>query len=663
MSKRGPLCLLLALVAVGVAALAPRAEEPAQTAALGDKLANSNSLRDLRGNRRSVSGYTGHKAIVLCFLGAECPVSKVTLPGVLELEKHYRSKEVQFLAIYPNEAEDLDQLAAFANDRDLPFPSLKDSNGKLAELAGVTRVPTVVVLDGDYKVRYRGRVSDRYGAGTSRPKATREDLAEALDELLAGKKVTVAETDVDGCQIEKTRKKSAKTDITYAKHVAPILQNRCQGCHRDGQSAPFALESYDDAVKHALMIKEVTTERRMPPWQADPRYGHFSNDRHLSKDEIDTLAAWVEGGTVRGNDKDLPKKIEYAKGWSHGTPDMVISMPDEFEVPADGVVPYKNWTIDPKFTEDMWVTVAEGHPGNPEVVHHVVVYIEKNGQRNPLNADGGLSILVGWAPGDLGLVCPPDTALRVPKGAKLRFEMHYTPNGKAVKDKSSVGVTFAKKPPKHEMLISEFANMGIEMAPGDPHYKAEATFRLRADARILSFAPHMHWRGQDYKYEVIYPDGKKETLLSVPRWDFNWQNVYRFEEPLKLPKGAKLHSVAHWDNSTNNALNPDAKKSVRFGLQTWDEMMVGFVAYTWERPETAAELAKNPPSMADQFFDRLDVNGDDVITPDEIPGQMKRILELTGTKLPEKGMTREEFTKFFDEMRKIMPSRPRDGDK
>jgi hypothetical protein len=279
----------------------------------------------------------------------------------------------------------------------------------------------------------------------------------------------------------------------------------------------------------------------------------------------------------------------------------------------------------------------------------------KEGQRGPTSADG-IAILVGWAPGDLGLVCPPDTALRVPKGAKLRFEMHYTPNGKVVKDRSSVGITFADKPPKYEMLISEFANMSFEIPPNNPNYKAEAAFRLRADARILSFAPHMHWRGKDYYYEVVYPDGHKEALLSVPRWDFNWQNVYRLQEPLKLPKGAVLHSVAHWDNSVNNQFNPDPKGTVRFGLQTWEEMMVGFVSYVWERPETAAELAKNPVSQADLAFDRMDSNGDGFITPDEIPAQMRPMMVLSGVKLPEK-MSREEFTKLYDEMRKRFPQR------
>jgi peroxiredoxin len=654
MTRRAPLVgfLLFALLLSSAGA----ADQAAKPIALGDKVAAGGSLRDLRGNRRALSDFKGRVAVVLAFIGAECPISNLYLPSLVELEKKVRSKDVQFLAVYANESEDLDQIAAHAYDRNVPFPVLKDVGQKLADSLGVVRVPSVVVLDGDLALRYRGRIDDRYGVGANRPKATRNELAEAIDDVLAKRRVAVAETEADGCLIERPRKKAIKTEVTYSKHVAPILQRRCQSCHRPDQATPFALLTYDDAVKRAAMLKEVTTERRMPPWHADARYGHFANDRRLKREEVETLAAWVDGGMVRGDDKDLPKPIEWSKGWLHGKPDLVINMPEEFEVPADGVLPYKNWIIETGFTEDKWVQIAEARPGSPSVVHHVVVYILKEGERGPIGRDGGLSILVGWAPGDLGLVCSPGTALRVPKGAKLRFEMHYTPIGKAVKDRSSIGLTFAKKPPRFEMLLSEFANMAFEVPPHDPHYKAEAAFTFRADARILSFAPHMHWRGKDYFYEAIYPDGKRETLLSVPRWDFNWQNVYRFQEPLKVPKGTKLHSVAHWDNSTNNRLNPDPTKSAKFGLQTWEEMMVGFVAYVWENPETAAELAKNPPSQADQFFDRLDVNGDGVITPDEIPERLRPFLLVSGVKLPEK-ITREEFRKLFEEMRKRFPMR------
>ncbi len=641
-------------------ASAQTAQPPAasnQAKAIGANVPNSNSLRDLRGNRRSLHDFKNKKAIVLVFLGTECPVSNLVAPGLVELEKGLRGKQVQFLGIYANEHEDFDLIAAHATDRDLPFPVLKDSGQRLADLIGVTRVPTVAVLDGDFNLRYRGRVSDQFGVSSRRPKATRADLAEAITEVLAGQKVSVAETETDGCLLDRVSAKKSARAVTYAKDVAPILQNRCQACHRPNQSAPFSLMSYADAVKHAAMIREVTTQRRMPPWHADSRYGHFANERRLSAAEIDTLSAWVDGGLARGDDKDLPKPTLWTEGWKHGKPDLVIEMPKEFEVPPTGVVPYQNWIIETNFKEDKWVRIAEARPGVPGVVHHIVIYILKEGQKGPVGRDGGMSILVGWAPGDLGLVCPPDTALRVPKGASLRFEMHYTPNGIAVKDRSAVGITFAEKPPRYEMLIGEFANMAIEVPPHDPHYMAEATMRLRADARILSFAPHMHWRGKDYLYEVIYPDGKRATLLSVPRWDFNWQSVYRFEESLKLPKGAKLHAVAHWDNSVNNPLNPDPSKTVRFGLQSWEEMMVGFVAYVWERPETAAELAKNPQSPADIFFDRLDVNGDDFITPNEIPARLKPFFDLAGIKKDK--LSRAEFTKLYDTFAPLLqPKRP-----
>jgi hypothetical protein len=506
-------------------------------------------------------------------------------------------------------------------------------------------------------LRYRGRIDDQYGVSSRRPKAERNDLALALDALLAGKKIEVTQTEADGCLLDRSAMALADRKVTFTKDVAPILQNRCQTCHRPGQIAPFTLMSYEDAVRQAAMIKEVTTQRRMPPWHADPRFGHFANDRRLTKEELQTLVAWVDGGKARGEDKDLPKPIHWPEGWVHGQPDLIISMPEEFQVPADGVVPYQNWIIDTNFAEDKWVKIAEARPGSPAVVHHIVAYIMREGQRSPVGPDGSINILVGWAPGDLGLVCPPDTALRIPKGARLRLELHYTPNGTAVKDRSSIGLTFSKTPPKYEMYLNEFANTSFEIPPHDAHSKAEASFKLRADARILSFTPHQHWRGKDYRYEVIYPDGKKETLLSVPRWDFNWQNVYRFQEPVKLPKGARLHAVAHWDNSSFNLRNPDPSKPVRFGLQSWEEMMVGFVAYVWERPETAAELAKKPLSQADLVFDRMDTNGDDFITQDEIPARMRPLMQAVGLKLSEK-ISREDFNRLYNEMRQRFQPNP-----
>jgi hypothetical protein len=652
-----PVRALVVLLALTPVLQADAKKNPAPVAP-GQKVPGGSVLRDLRGSRRSLHDFKDNKAVVLVFLGTQCPVSNLYVPSVLEMEKKYREQGVLFLAVYPNDGEDLDQIAMHSHDRDVPFPVLKDVGQILADQVGVTRVPSVAVLGGDFTLRYRGRIDDRYGVGHRKQKPTRNDLAEAVDEVIAGKKVTTAETEADGCLLQRPVKKPARTDITYSKQVSRILQKRCQSCHRPDQAAPFSLLTYDDAKRHARMLKEVTTQRRMPPWQADPRHGKFASDPRLDREEIDTLSAWVDAGMPKGDEKDLPKPINWPQGWSIGKPDVVYTMPQEFEVPAQGVLSYKYFTVETNYKEDRWVKLAEARPGATSVVHHVVVYILKPGQSQPFTTDGSMSVLVGWAPGDLGLKMPPDTALRIPAGARLLFELHYTPNGTKAKDRSSVALIFAKKPPKYELFVNSFDNESIKLKPNDPHYKAETTFRVRADARIIGFVPHMHWRGKDYFYEAIYPDGKKETLLSVPRWDFNWQNFYRFKDPKRVPAGTRIHSVAHWDNSRNNPLNPDSSKTVNFGLQTWDEMMVGWIAYVYERPEAAEEVRKNPPKPAEIWFNRLDRNGDDVVSAGEISENMKLFLLLNGVKTPSR-MTRKEFEPYYAEMQKRFEKRPK----
>jgi hypothetical protein len=643
--------LAAGLVAGTTLAANSLAGEKAEATALGEKVPNTHSLRDLRGNRRALHDFKGNQAIVLAFLGTECPIANVYVPRLIRMEKEYRPKKVLFLAVYPNEYEDLDQVAGHAYDRDIPFPVLKDFRQRFADAVGITRTPAVAVLDGDLTLRYRGRIDDQYGASFRKKEPTRADLKIALDEVLAGKKVSVPRTEADGCLLDRGGKAPTDSDVTYTRDVAPILQKRCQSCHRPGQPTPFSLLDYDDARRRGAMLKEVTTQRRMPPWLADPRYGEFANCRRMPTREIDTLAAWVDSGMKRGDPKDLPEPIKWPGGWRLGKPDLVVNMPEAFKVPAEGVLPYKYYTVQTHFKEDRWVQMAEAQPGAADVVHHVVVYILEPGQRRPFRSNGAMSVLVGWAPGDLPLICPPGTALRIPKDSRLLFELHYTPNGKEAVDRSRIGITFAKKPPKREIHVNAFLNEEIVIPPNAPHHAEHATFRLQADARIISFVPHMHWRGKHYRYEAILPDGKRKTLLSVPRWDFNWQCVYFFKDPIRLPKGTRLHAVAHWDNSKNNPYNPDPSKRVKFGLQTWDEMMVGWVAYVWEKPGTQEELAKHPPDPADTLFDHLDRNADEVVTRDEVPPKLLPYVALAGLGTREK-VGREEFREIYKKLRK-----------
>jgi peroxiredoxin/mono/diheme cytochrome c family protein len=573
----GPLALLCVLAGPGV--------EPAPAEA---RKAADFRLRDPRDQALiALSALREkNKAVVLVFLGVECPLSNQFVPVLAELHKEYESKGVVFVGINANSQDTLERMATHARRRDIPFPVVKDTGNKVADQLGARRTPEAFIIDRSGTIRYQGRIDDQFGIGYARPgKPKRRDLALALDEVLANKPVSTPQTEASGCRIGRVAKPKAEGRITYAKHVSRILQKNCQECHRPGQIGPMSLLTFDDALAWSDTIREVISEGRMPPWHADPRYGKFSNDRRLSQTDRETLLAWLDHGTPRGDDKDLPPPRRFPEGWSIGKPDLVIQMPRAYEVPAKapkGGIPYQYFTVDPGFKEDRWIQRAESRPGAPSVVHHIVIFIQPKGEF--FNPDAPGAVLCGTAPGDMPLDLPDSLGKKVPAGACLVFQMHYTPNGKAQRDQSSLGIIFSKKPPRHRVLTkpvysTTFISRLDRIPPGADNYKIESEHVFDEDAHLLHFMPHMHLRGKDFLYEAIYPNGKKEILLSVPRYDFNWQSVYRLAEPLAMPKGTKLHCVAHFDNSAKNPNNPDPKKAVYWGDQTWEEMMIGWIDY------------------------------------------------------------------------------------
>jgi peroxiredoxin len=540
------------------------------------------SLSDVHRRPRSLADYKDKKAFVVVFVGAECPLANLYLQSLIELEKEYGPKSVQFLLIDSNSQDSFVAVAAHALERNVPFPVLKDFDQEAADSFGAKRTPEAFLLDANRVIRYHGRIDDQYGIVARRERPTRRDLKQAIDELLAGKPVSTAETEVSGCVIGRAGKPRVEGKVTYTKEVSRILQKRCQECHRPGQIGPMSLLNYDKVKAWADTIHEVILQERMPPWYADPRYGKFSNDRRLSRAEADTLMAWVEQGCPEGVVADLPAPVPFPEGWKIGKPDKVFTMGEDFKVPATGVLPYKQFTVDPGFKEDVWMQRAECRPGNRKVVHHILVYIQTPGK--PIyDSDGTAATLVGWAPGDMPAMYVPGTAKRIPAGSKFVFEVHYTPDGKEQTDRSAVGIIFAKKPPEREAETNILANMALRIPPQVPDYKGEFTYTFENDALLLSFMPHMHLRGVSAKYVATYPDGKSETLLSVPDYDFNWQSVYRFAEPRAIPKGTKVTWTAHWDNSADNPRNPDPKKMVFWGLQTWDEMQNGWMEVVWRK--------------------------------------------------------------------------------
>ena len=361
---------------------------------------------------------------------------------------------------------------------------------------------------------------------------------------------------------------------TFVKDVAPILHENCVSCHRPGEIAPMALRTYDEVRPWAKSIAAAVRQRDMPPWDADPGFGPFSNDISLSSDQIDVITNWVASGAPRGDGKEPKVAKEKRKSeWRLGEPDWVIEF-DEFEVAADGPDQFLQIPIDTDWDEDRWIKAIEVLPGNGKVVHHFILW-----QGNEAG-NGQESWLAGWAAGAPPASFPDGTARLVKKGRSLIGDFHYHPYGESAKDKTRVGVHFADA----DEIDKEFVNLWIlnadfKIPAGDPNYGAKASYVFPQDVEILSLAPHMHYRGKDMSYTATFPDGSQKELLKVSRYDFNWQTGYDFEQPVSVPAGTKIDVVAHWDNSADNPFNPDPTIDVTWGPESTDEMLIGFVDY------------------------------------------------------------------------------------
>ncbi|HWB10612.1 MAG TPA: redoxin domain-containing protein [Pirellulales bacterium] len=555
------ICLFVAWTAVASAAAQDRIE--------------SFKLQDSQGGWHALDEKADAKAVVVIFIGTECPVAQQYGALLAQLAAEYEPQGVGFLAIDSNRQDSLTEVGHYARSHKIEFPVLKDPGAVVADRFGAERTPEAFVLDRERAVRYRGRIDDQFGVGYSRGQPTRRDLAVALDELLAGRPVTVAKTESVGCRIGRVARQP-RGETTYTKHVAPILQNRCIGCHRAGQVGPFALTSYDEAAAWAETLREAVDADRMPPWHANPAFGRFVNDGRLTDDEKRLIDVWVENGAPEGDPADLPPPAKFDGEWAIPRPDLVVSMPQPFTVPAKGTVPYKIFRTDISFDEDRWLIAAEGRPGNKAVVHHMLLFYVPPGAERISPEMPLFNVLGAYVPGLPTGVLPPGVARRIPAGSKLAFQLHYTPNGGEQVDQSSVGLLFTDpKNVKKSLEVGMSLNFLFRIPPGDKDYRVEASHRFGEDTLLFTLQPHMHLRGKSFRFDAIYPDGIKETLLDVPRYDFNWQLTYVLAEPKLLPEGTTLHCTAAFDNSADNRSNPDPGATVMWGDQTWQEMMIG----------------------------------------------------------------------------------------
>ena len=506
------------------------------------------SLPNHRGVEWTLPKANDAPIVVVAFLGTQCPLAKLYGPRLQQMQEEFAANGVVFVGVNSNTQDSPTEISAYVARHKIHFPMLKDKANTLADRFGAERTPEVFVLDAERQIRYQGRIDDQYLVGLTRDKPSSRELHQAISQLLAGKDVDTPKTEAIGCHIGRVTKTEPTGDVTWATHIAPIIYQHCTECHRTGEIAPFVLEDYDDVLGWEDTILEVIDDRRMPPWFADPKHGEFKNDARLTAQERSLISEWVENGMPKGDLSQLPPKPQFITGWRIPKPDQVIHFDEKpFSVPAEGVVDYQYFEVDPKWDEDKYVVATEARPDNVAVVHHIIAYVIE-----PKSSGRGRRrrMLVGYAPGSLPQDFTDGTAIHVKAGSKLLFEMHYTPSGTAQVDHSYIGLKFTdKKNVKRLLKGRAVANDEFTIPPHAENFVVTATRKVPGTVKLLSMTPHMHLRGKGFRYEAKYPDGTRETLLNVPNYDFNWQLSYRLKEPKILPKGTVLVGTATYNLS------------------------------------------------------------------------------------------------------------------
>ena len=579
---------------------------------------------------------------VIAFTSTSCPLSRRYLPTLVQLHRDFAVRGVRFILVNSVAADETQDMQSAAARFETQMEYVFDKDSSFAGHLGATSTTDIFVLDGACTVLYHGAIDDQYGFGYSIDAPRHTYLRDALNAALERRPILVSATDAPGCRLEPKPAASAVTKITWHNQIARLLQRHCVECHREGGVGPFKLDTFEDAVAHAPMIREVVNRGSMPPWFAADAQAKspWINDRSLAAAEKQQLLTWLDRGTPAGDPRQSPAPRTFPDGWLIGQPDAVFEFAQPVPIKATGTMPYQNILVDTQLDQDHWVQAIEVRPGNPSVVHHVLVFVqgadEADGPRDDAADERGGYWGI-YVPGNSTLVYPDGYAKRIPKGARLRFQMHYTPNGTATEDSTRIGLVYAKQEPQHEIRVAGIVNRGFRIPAGaDNHPVVGSIKNLPKDVQVLAFLPHMHLRGKAARYELI-SNGESRTLLDIPHYDFNWQLLYRYAEPLTVRAGETLQFTAWYDNSSGNPANPDPTTEVRWGPQTFDEMHLGYVEYVVpgavpgdpnplpSRGRLRGALrnafggrAAEGPNIGDALFRRLDADGDGSVTREEV---------------------------------------------
>jgi thiol-disulfide isomerase/thioredoxin/mono/diheme cytochrome c family protein len=656
--------------------LAPPSRRDARELGVGSYAADARAS-GIDGVVRSWREGRGEKLTVVALTSDTCPLCRKFGPSLARIEDAFRARGVKFVFVNVSGTDSAADMRKQVADLGLEGLYLNDAGGEVTRSLRARTTTEVFVIDSANTLVYRGAAHDQYGVNFTLPEPRRRFLEDALDAALARRAPEIQATSSPGCAIEPSKATAAATaapapSVTYARDISRIIAANCVECHREGGVGPFRLDTYDAVSRRATMIRAVTEAGTMPPWFAAPMHGAdrlplpspWSNDRAMGEAEKDAIAAWIAAGKPEGDPKDLPLPRVFAEGaWKIGTPDAVFPLPDPIAVKADGFMPYQNVLVPTNLTEDRWVKAVQIAPTDPSVVHHVLVFaLDETTAKDPatrrrLGADESSGYWAAYVPGNDSTVLPEGMARKLPAKSSLLFQIHYTPNGKATSDQMKIGLVFADETPKHLVRTAAVASLRLRIPPGAANHRETGQLRVPADARILAFMPQMHVRGKAYRYELELPGQPKRTVLDIPKYDFNWQLRYELREPLEVPRGAVLHGTAWYDNSADNPANPDPTKTVRWGQQTVDEMMLGYIEYYVEgedpmdpvdlpgrgglrerigggagggrTPSFTAlrsqfdknddgriEKSEVPPTLH-RRFDQLDANGDGVLTKDD----------------------------------------------
>ncbi|GHD27961.1 redoxin domain-containing protein [Halioglobus pacificus] len=607
-------------------------------------------LLDEQGQAHRLYYYNDAPAIVIMTQGNGCPIVRNAMPVFSQVRNAYADKGVEFFLLNSNLQDDRESVAKEVAEFEWDIPVLIDDNQLVGESMRVTRTAEIFVIDPRTRtVVYHGPVDDRLTYQVQKAEAKHTYLADALDAVIAGEPVPVAQVDAPGCIVNfpERGKRDAHAAISYHDSIAPILEERCVACHTEGGIGPWAMSSYDMVKGFAPMIREVIRTDRMPPWHADPAIGHFLRDKSLTDEEIKTLVHWIEAGAPRGDGPDpLAVPRELPGDWPMGQPDLIVDIP-AFDVPASGVVDYQRPAILNPLEEPKWLKASTVKVGSRQAVHHVLTGLLEEMPANGIGDESKWGASVGgYAVGSESYISRDDVGTYMPVGGAIGFQMHYTPYGKAVTDATQIGFYFYEEAPTYVQRNTSILDVTIEIPPHTARHEEVAYLVFPRDAELFYAFPHAHYRGHSSTLTLQKPDGSEEVILSLPKYDFNWQRSYEYVDPIQIPAGSKLIARYQYDNTARNPANPDPSLTITWGDQSFEEMLFTNLSYRWaeetrDNPKphfdklmragqgfgmldddidgalTKADLKGGVGQRIAQNFDRMDRDGDGVLTWDE----------------------------------------------